>query len=254
MKVEDILSEIKAATRPCAERPTLETRRMGWGSLKNGTSVGGQPLMLGDAVFEHGWGDHAQSRHIARLPSPATRFEAYVGVQGHTGFRSRLVFSVYAPDGRLLARSPELGTGDAPFLLSADLAGLKAFAFGVVDVRVDEDFEGTPPVANANWCDPAITLADGRRLLADDFAPEVTEIPHIAGFDFDANVHIEPRNGRACGGASPYFNIDCGNCGYILALGWPGQWQLDCAGTRTNTAHLSAGQKFFNSVLRPVKI
>ena len=172
MKVEDILSEIKAATRPCAERPTLETRRMGWGSLKNGTSVGGQPLMLGDAVFEHGWGDHAQSRHIARLPSPATRFEAYVGVQGHTGFRSRLVFSVYAPDGRLLARSPELGTGDAPFLLSADLAGLKAFAFGVVDVRVDEDFEGTPPVANANWCDPAITLADGRRLLADDFAPE----------------------------------------------------------------------------------
>ncbi|MBP5738130.1 MAG: alpha-galactosidase [Abditibacteriota bacterium] len=91
----------------------------------------------------------------------------------------------------------------------------------------------------------------GTNVREDDFAPVVTTVPHIAGFDFDANVHIEPRNGRACGGASPYFNIDCGNCGYILALGWPGQWQLDCAGTRTNTAHLSAGQKFFNSVLRP---
>jgi alpha-galactosidase len=190
MKVETILSEIEAASRPRAERPVLMTRRIGWGSLKSGTSVGGQTLRLGNAVFEHGWGDHAQSRHVVRLPSPAARFEAFVGVQGHIGFTSRLVFSVYAPDGRLLARSPGLGAGDEPFPLSADLAGLTTFEFGVVDVGVPEDFKGTPPMANANWCDPVITLADGRRLLADDFVPE-EGFPMDFLYDGDRRPHGE---------------------------------------------------------------
>ncbi len=91
----------------------------------------------------------------------------------------------------------------------------------------------------------------GTNVREDDFAPLVTTVPHIAGADIDANVHIEPHDGRACGGASPYFNFDCGNGGYILALGWPGQWQLDCAGTRINRARLTAGQQFFNSILHP---
>lgn len=36
---------------------------------------------------------------------------------------------------------------------------------------------------------------------------------------------FEPVGGRPTNGAWPYFNLDYGNRGVILALGWPGQWQ-----------------------------
>lgn len=36
---------------------------------------------------------------------------------------------------------------------------------------------------------------------------------------------FEPVKGRSTNGAWPYFNLDAGNHGVILALGWPGQWQ-----------------------------
>ena len=169
MKLPSILEEILDSALPHNDIPTIVTRRIGWGMLKDGLSVGGQELRLGDTLFEHGWGDHAQSRHDIHLPAPATRFEAFVGPQGHIGFTARLVFSVYAPSGECIARSPELAVNGAPFHLVADIPSLKSFTIGVCDVLVPEDFADTPPLANANWCDPVVTLADGRRLLQPDF-------------------------------------------------------------------------------------
>ncbi len=36
---------------------------------------------------------------------------------------------------------------------------------------------------------------------------------------------FEPAGGRPTNGAWPYFNVDYGRSGVIVALGWPGQWQ-----------------------------
>jgi alpha-galactosidase len=39
--------------------------------------------------------------------------------------------------------------------------------------------------------------------------------------------HFEPVKGRSTNGAWPYFNLDGGTHGVIVALGWPGQWEAD---------------------------
>ena len=172
MKTETFLSDLQAALVPRRDRPTIRTYRMGWGTLRWNTGVGGQRLRLGNAFYEHGWGDHAQSHHLLRLPSPAVRFEALVGIQGDAVFASRVIFSVYAPGGGLLARSPELGVADGAYRLVVDIPELDAVEIGVIDTAYDDDFDGLPIQANANWCDPVFTLADGRRLTSDDFVPE----------------------------------------------------------------------------------
>ena len=191
MKIETLLSEIRLAASKPSERPAIVTSRIGWGRLQNGTSVGLQPLRILDTLYEQGWGDHAQSRHTLAVPAPAARFEADVGPAGRIGFCSRLVFTVRSADGRLIARSPELGIDAPPFHLVADLGGARRFSIGVVDVSVAEDFEGTPPMANANWCNPVVTLADGRRLTASDF-PAESRFP--LSFRYDGT--------RQCGGGT----------------------------------------------------
>ncbi|MBQ7525259.1 MAG: alpha-galactosidase [Abditibacteriota bacterium] len=60
--------------------------------------------------------------------------------------------------------------------------------------------------------------------------------------------------GRAsCGGVNPYFNIECGkNQGYIVVVGWPGQWEMNCAVDNTGkNLNVKAGQQNLATTLNP---
>lgn len=59
-----------------------------------------------------------------------------------------------------------------------------------------------------------------------------------------------PNGGRSCDGAFPYFRLVFGNCGYTIAVGWPGQWSADFSG-HTDGVHIRAGQEKTNLRLMP---
>ncbi len=61
---------------------------------------------------------------------------------------------------------------------------------------------------------------------------------------------FEPEGGRPTNGAWPYFNIDYGQGGIILALGWPGQWQARF-GREKNEISARGGQETTSLKLEP---
>jgi len=63
-------------------------------------------------------------------------------------------------------------------------------------------------------------------------------------------TNFRPTGGRPSNDAWPYFNIDNGRDGVLLAVGWPGQWQAQF--TRKNdTVAVSAGQDRVHLSLQP---
>lgn len=59
-----------------------------------------------------------------------------------------------------------------------------------------------------------------------------------------------PVGGRPTNGAWPYFNIDAGQSGLIVALGWPGQWQADFS-EKDGVVRAVGGQQTTHLRLRP---
>ncbi len=63
--------------------------------------------------------------------------------------------------------------------------------------------------------------AKGALCCIDDFAPlEKT-------FSEGDSLHIQPGGGRSSSEYMPFFNVDFGNKGYIIAIGWTGEWSAD---------------------------
>jgi alpha-galactosidase len=64
---------------------------------------------------------------------------------------------------------------------------------------------------------------------------------------------FQPVGGRPTDSAWPYFNLDCGDHGVMIALGWPGQWQATfsrqatsvtiCGGQETTHLRLQPGEE-----------
>jgi alpha-galactosidase len=80
-----------------------------------------------------------------------------------------------------------------------------------------------------------IRTASGSTAVATDFEPQEIALADgsfrvfspVGGRPTDGVV--DPDAGTAVGGAWPYFNIDFGGSGVIVALGWPGQWGAEIA-------------------------
>jgi alpha-galactosidase len=74
---------------------------------------------------------------------------------------------------------------------------------------------------------PVVHYAKGAVCSINDFAPvDKTLEP-------GARLHLEPGGGRSSSEVLPFFNIDLGEEGMILGIGWTGQW----AGTFSRDAH-----------------
>lgn len=85
----------------------------------------------------------------------------------------------------------------------------------------------------------------GSQASPQDYEPEQTTLGPGASQSF------APVGGRPSNGTWPYFNIDWGGGGALLAIGWPGQWAA--AFTRDNGAVLQAraGQELTHFKLYP---
>lgn len=84
----------------------------------------------------------------------------------------------------------------------------------------------------------------GSRAKKEDFQPRVA--PLIPGVP----LHFESVGGRPSDGTMPYFNLDFGNRGSLVAVGWPGQWSARIEGTG-NGARMRSGQSATRIALRP---
>jgi len=85
----------------------------------------------------------------------------------------------------------------------------------------------------------------GSQATIDDYRPFVTPLE-------SRSVHrFHSSGGRGSDGVWPYFNIDWGTEGAILAIGWPGQWAARFARPTKLNLHVTAGQEATHFLLHP---
>ena len=58
-----------------------------------------------------------------------------------------------------------------------------------------------------------------------------------------ASRRFAPRGGRPANGGWPYFNLQWGDRGVIVAIGWPGQWTAEFARDKADGIRIRAGQE-----------
>ena len=78
----------------------------------------------------------------------------------------------------------------------------------------------------------------------DDWMPITTDI------DEGQKVVFSPSGGRSSNGASPFFNIDFGGHGVIIAVGWSGTWTVSLE-RDVQFARLKVGLDNLSTVLHP---
>lgn len=128
------------------------TRAMyaGWGGAMADQSPYGGSLLLRGETFTTGIGILTNSRLEVRNDGEFRRFTARVGIDDNSlNVRDGARFLVYA-DGRLVAQSPALKFGDAPVVLTADIASAK-----IVELVVRQA-SGGQLHASAVWADAAL--------------------------------------------------------------------------------------------------
>ncbi|MBE6356404.1 MAG: hypothetical protein E7058_04740 [Lentisphaerae bacterium] len=154
-----------------SENISVETRQMGWGTgFRSGRAIGGDTFLLGGRNYLRGWGDHAQSRHVIKLPGPGKSFEVLVGVQECESSRApvnptaHIRFTVWV-NGKIAAQSSVLEWSSSPEKLTVDLNGATEFVLQSQETGFPPEYTGTPSCAYACWVEPVIKLADGREFL-----------------------------------------------------------------------------------------
>ena len=78
-----------------------------------------------------------------------------------------------------------------------------------------------------------------------DYGPRETRL------EPNASKHFAPVGGRSTNHAWPYFNLQYGGGGTIIAVGWPGQWAADFARDENRGLHVTAGQELTHFKLLP---
>ena len=136
------------------EAPSLSVERNNDAVQLMGRNDG--PLTLGGKRYHRGIFAHADSRIVVRLPRPAGRFLATVGVDSNRdtlGGRGSVTFRVVTDEP--LWESALMREGAPPIEVACDLGGATAFALEVTD--------GGDGIAcdQADWADARVEMADG---------------------------------------------------------------------------------------------
>ena len=128
----------------------IEQMSTGWGQAQRGKSIVGEPLKIAGRPFTVGVGSHAPSYFSVNLAGKAKSFSAMVGVDDDNGKNGKgsLRFSVYA-DGRIVADSGVMKSGDKARALRADLTGARTAMLFIDDLGNDQFDHG-------DWCDAVI--------------------------------------------------------------------------------------------------
>jgi alpha-galactosidase len=144
----------------------------------------GTPLNIAGTQYVRGLYCHAASSLIVRLPGPAQRFTAVVGVDANgqtSGGRGSVVFRVRM-EGKDLWRSGLMREGMAGAAVTAELSGAREFSLDIQDggdgISCDQ----------ADWAEAKVTLADGSEIWLGDLPVEgVQRGPHSMDPPFSFN-------------------------------------------------------------------
>lgn len=178
MFFKNLYSDLKSVLLERENIPEITTVEVGWGkSLGIGYGVARQPMYVGAILFTDGWGDHADSKHIVRVPGRAVKFEAQLGLTSNPD--GRIVYSLEDMEGNVLAKSDVIPCLDDPVPFSAELPACSEF---VIRTTADGASETAWTYANVVWGEVRVTLDDGRVLRSNEFRSN--RFP-INTFDYD---------------------------------------------------------------------
>ena len=85
----------------------------------------------------------------------------------------------------------------------------------------------------------------GSPCTPEDYRPWATELKP------GTRKRFAPPGGRPTDSVLPYFNLQDGNEGRIIVVGWPGQWAAEFARNEGSGMHLRAGQELTHFMLHP---
>lgn len=113
----------------------------------------------------------------------------------------------------------------------------------------------TPAISDLRALDVDFVARSGEEFLlhhwkgtfvrADDFEPLETRLAP------GASLRFAPPAGRPSGHVWPYYNLETGSEGMLIAIGWPGQWAARFARDAGRTLRVEAGQETTRFRLRP---
>ncbi len=99
---------------------------------------------------------------------------------------------------------------------------------------------------SAGAAPPVLRYANGALCSIDDFAPREQV------FSPGASLHLQPGGGRSSSEVLPFFNLDLGPEGIVLAVGWTGEWAADFArDAAAGRLRLASGMARTHLTLRP---
>ncbi len=87
----------------------------------------------------------------------------------------------------------------------------------------------------------------GTFITEEDYAPQSTLLERGKEYYFEPTGHRK----ISTSGVWPYYNLESGSEGVLIAIGWPGCWYAKYQRNQDNGLHLSAGQKVVHFSLRP---
>ena len=101
------------------------------------------------------------------------------------------------------------------------------------------------PLADGAKQAPVVHYARGALCCIDDFAPVDKK------FEPNTELHLEPGGGRSSSEVLPFFNVDQGNEGMIVGIGWSGQWAAMFRRGANQSLQLQAGMAKIHLKLQP---
>ncbi len=174
---------------------SLDLNRIGpsWLRARAGKSVRNNPLSLNGVVYPHGIGSIAMSEVTIDLKGEAIRFLSMVGVDdGRKNGVGSVNFEVWL-DGKKVADSGIVRSGEPARLMSVDLTGARQMT-----LFIDNAGDGSRD-DDADWAGAAIILAPGAKSHPETFKLPVEPAPTIA-----SGVSPEPAiHGPRITGATP---------------------------------------------------
>lgn len=123
--------------------------KQGWRTPQTNLSVGGQPISIANARFEHGLGTHAPSELVFPLERKRKRFTAEVGVDDTGGATGSVVFKALV-DGKQLFDSGLMRWGQPAKKVDLDVTSASELRLIVTDGG--DGVQGD----HADWADAAV--------------------------------------------------------------------------------------------------
>lgn len=117
---------------------------------------------------------------------------------------------------------------------------------GKTDTPIISDIQGIDAtVQTSPISDLVLNHNRGTIVTAADYEPFVSKLA------MGQKLHFASRGGRPCANEFPYYDLSLGDCGVMLAIGWPGQWAADLVRESAASVRIRAGQELTNLKLQP---